>query len=142
MRARGASRRMQFVLIAEQGDPRDAGPAPYLDLRPLAADERDGAARLLDEKWLTKDLSKQALHYAIAQLAPAHLRETRERRHAEIDRIEAEVKARLGREIAYWDGRAEELALKEQAGKGGRLNSSNARAYAQLLEGRRERRLR
>ena len=46
-----------------------------------------------------------------------HLRETRERRLAEIDRVEGEVRARLKREINYWDGRAEELALKEQAGK-------------------------
>jgi hypothetical protein len=42
----------------------------------------------------------------------------------------------------YWDGRAEELALKEQAGKGGRLNSGNARAYAQTLTERLDRRLR
>jgi hypothetical protein len=34
------------------------------------------------------------------------------------------------------------LALKEQAGKGGRLNSGNARAYAQTLTERLDRRLR
>jgi hypothetical protein len=83
-----------------------------------------------------------AMHFAIAQLAPEHLRETRERRLVEIDRVEGEVRARLKREISYWDGRAEELALKEQAGKGGRLNSSNARAYAQTLTERLDRRLR
>src|SRR4029078_815112 len=65
-----------------------------------------------------------------------------DRRLAEIDRVEGEVRARLKREINYWDGRAEELALKEQAGKGGRLNSSNARAYAQTLTERLDRRLR
>jgi hypothetical protein len=30
-------------------------------------------------------------------------------RLAEVDRVEGEVKARLKREINYWDGRAEEL---------------------------------
>jgi hypothetical protein len=45
-------------------------------------------------------------------------------------------------ELNYWDGRAEEQALKEQAGKGGRLNSGNARAYAQTLTERLDPRLR
>jgi hypothetical protein len=121
------SRRMQFVMIDEAGRTRDAGPAPYLDFRPLQAEEREAAQALLEAGWLKADIEKQAMRFAIAELAPAHLRETRERRLAEIDRIESEVKARLKREIAYWDGRAEELALKEQAGKGGRLNSANAR---------------
>jgi hypothetical protein len=136
------SRRLQFVMIDERGKTRDAGPAPYLDLRPLEPGEREAAQALLDAGWLKTDIEKQAMHFAIAELAPAHLRETRERRLAEINRVESEVKARLKREIAYWDGRADELALKEQAGKGGRLNSGNARAYAQTLASRLDRRLR
>src|ERR1700733_8142346 len=136
------SRRMQFVMIDEAGRTRDAGPAPYLDFRPVRPDEQEATERSLNAGWLKNDIEKQAMHFAIAELAPAHLRETRERRLAEIDRVESEVKARLKREIAYWDGRAEELALREQAGKGGRLNSGNARAYAQTLAGRLERRLR
>jgi hypothetical protein len=136
------SRRMQFVMIDEQGKSVDAGPAPYLDLRPLKPDETETARKLLDAGWLKGDIEKMATHFAIAQLVPEHLGETRERRLAEIDRIEGEVRARLKREINYWDGRAEELALKEQAGKGGRLNSSNARAYAQTLTDRLDRRLR
>lgn len=136
------SRKMQFVMIDEAGRTRDAGPAPYLDFRPHRPDEREAVERMLGAGWLKSDIEKQAMHFAIGELAPAHLRETRERRLAEIDRVESEVKARLKREIAYWDGRAEELALREQAGKGGRLNSGNARAYAQTLAARLERRLR
>jgi hypothetical protein len=49
---------------------------------------------------------------------------------------------RLTKEIHYWDGRAAELELKEQAGKTPRLNSANARATAQALAGRLEKRLR
>jgi hypothetical protein len=109
------SRRMQFVLIDEQGKAVDAGPAPYLDLRPLQPEETGAAHKLLDASWLKGDIEKMAMHFAIAQLAPEHLRETRERRLAEIDRVEGEVRARLKREINYWDGRAEELAFKEQA---------------------------
>jgi hypothetical protein len=136
------SRRMQFVMIDENGKTFDAGPAPYLDFRPLHPEESEAAKNALEAGWLTNDIEKQAMHFAIAELAPAHLRETRERRLAEIDRIEREVRARLKSQIAYWDGRAAELALKEQVGKGGRLNSGNARAYAQTLTDRLERRLR
>src|SRR5262249_24353522 len=134
------SRRMQFVLIDEQGKTADAGPPPYLDFRPLRPEETQVAHKLLDADWLLGDIEKMAMHFAIAQLVPAHLKETRERRLAEIDRVESEVRARLRREINYWDGRADELALKEQAGKGGRLNSGNARAYAQALTERLDRR--
>jgi len=133
---------MQFVMLDGQGNAQDAGPAPYLDFRSLKPDETDAAHRLLEADWLKNDIEKMAMHFAIAQLVPQHLTETRERRLAEVDRVEGEVKARLKREINYWDGRAEELALKEQAGKGGRLNSGNARAYAQTLTERLDRRLR
>jgi len=136
------SRKMQFVILDEQGTALDAGPAPYLDFRPLQPNETASASKLLEADWLKADVEKMAMHFAIANLVPQHLNETRERRLAEIDRVEGEVKARLRREINYWDGRAEELALKEQAGKGGRLNSGNARAYAQTLTERLDRRLR
>ena len=136
------SRKMQFVMIDEVGKTLDAGPAPYLDFRQLKPDETEVAHKLLDAGWLKGDIEKMAMHFAIAHLVPAHLRDTRERRLAEVDRVEGEVRARLKREINYWDGRAEELALKEQAGKGGRLNSGNARAYAQTLTERLDRRLR
>jgi superfamily II DNA/RNA helicase len=92
------SRLMQFVLIDEQGKAVDAGPAPYLDLRPLQPQETGAAQKLLDAGWLKDDIEKMAMHFAIAQLAPEHLRETRERRLAEIDRVEGEVRARLKRE--------------------------------------------
>lgn len=136
------SRKMQFVMIDEQGNAVDAGPAPYLDFRPLKPEETGAAHKLLGADWLKGDIEKMAIHFAISQLVPEHLRDTRERRIAEISRVEAEVRARLRREINYWDGRAEELALKEQVGKGGRLNSGNARAYAQTLTERLDRRLR
>jgi superfamily II DNA or RNA helicase len=136
------SRRMQFVMLDETGNAQDAGPAPYLDFRPLKPEEVETARKLLDADWLKGDIEKQALRFAIAHLAQEHLKETRERRLAEIDRVEAEVKTRLNNEIHHWDGRAAELELKEQAGKTPRLNSANARATAQALAGRLERRLR
>ena len=52
------------------------------------------------------------------------------------------MKDRLTKEINYWDHRAEQLKLKEQAGKtGARLNSGEARKRADLLQARLQKRL-
>jgi hypothetical protein len=52
------------------------------------------------------------------------------------------VKDRLTKEITYWDHRAEQLKLQEQAGKAGaRLNSQEARRRADDLQARLQRRL-
>jgi hypothetical protein len=67
---------------------------------------------------------------------PEHLAEVRGRKLALIAKTEAAVKDRLTKEITYWDHRAEELKLQEQAGKpNARLNSNEARKRADLLQG-------
>ena len=59
-----------------------------------------------------------------------------------IAKTEAAVKDRLTKEITYWDHRAEQLKLQEQAGKvNARLNSGEARKRADLLQGRLQKRL-
>src|SRR5262249_1769512 len=63
------------------------------------------------------------------------------RRMPEIDKVEQEVTARLKREIAYWDHRAQDLKAQERAGKTPRLNSANAEARANELSDRLQRRL-
>ena len=45
------------------------------------------------------------------------------RRLAEIDKVEREVRARLNREINYWDARASRLREEERAGKEQRINA-------------------
>jgi hypothetical protein len=66
----------------------------------------------------------------------------RGRRIAWIEKTRAAVKDRLTKEITWWDHRAEDLKLKEQAGKpGARLNSQDARRRADDLQTRLERRL-
>ena len=71
--------------------------------------------------------------YAIASLVPEHLAEVKRRRLAEIDKVEREVRARLTREINYWDARAARLREEERAGKEQRINAPNAEATAQRL---------
>jgi hypothetical protein len=73
---------------------------------------------------------------------PEHIGEVRSRRMAWIEKTRAAVKDRLTKEITYWDHRAEQLKLQEQAGRpGARLNSGEARRRADDLQGRLEKRL-
>ena len=73
---------------------------------------------------------------------PEHIAEVRGRRLAWIEKTRAAVKDRLTKEITYWDHRAEQLKLQEQAGKAGaRLNSQEARRRADDLQARLQRRL-
>ncbi len=59
-----------------------------------------------------------------------------------IAKTEAAVKVRLTQEITYWDHRAEELKLQEQAGRpNAKLNSGEARKRADLLQERLQKRL-
>lgn len=73
---------------------------------------------------------------------PEHLDEVRSRRLDLITKTEAAVQDRLTKEISYWDHRAEELKLQEQAGKpNARLNSDEARKRADALQARLQKRL-
>lgn len=130
---RVVSRRLQFITLSEDGDAADGGSAPYLDCRPIKADELVLIADTLDASWLETGVEQRALGFAIANLVPAHLDEVKQRRLAEIDKVEREVRTRLKREINYWDVRAARLREEEQAGKEQRINASNAEATAQRL---------
>ena len=69
-------------------------------------------------------------------------RRWRDTKLALIAKTEVAVKDRLTKEITYWDHRAEQLKLQEQAGKtGARLNSGEARKRADMLQTRLQKRL-
>jgi hypothetical protein len=73
---------------------------------------------------------------------PEHIKEVRDRRLAWVEKTRVAVKDRLTKEIAYWDHRAAQLKLQEEAGRAGaRLNSGEARKRADDLQGRLEKRL-
>jgi len=137
---RAVSQRLQFVFLKEDGSASDGGPAPYLDCRPATAEERSALDPILAAPWLAGHIEARALHHAIQSLVPAHLEEVRIRRFAEIEKIEREVRARLNREITYWDGRAARLREEERAGKEQRINAQNAEATAARLVERLHRR--
>ncbi len=70
------------------------------------------------------------------------MEEVKSRKLELIAKTEAAVKERLTKEISYWDHRAEDLKLQEQAGKpNARLNSDEARKRADGLQARLEKRM-
>jgi len=141
---RTISKQMLYVDLDVDGQARHLNYAPYLDYRPLKPGEIDVDALLARPEcsWITRDLEQKALGHAIAYVVPGHLREVRDRRLAWISKTRAAVKDRLTKEIGYWDHRAEELKLQEQAGKSNaRLNSQEARRRADDLQARLQKRL-
>lgn len=138
------SQRMLYVELDADGNARHLQYAPYLDYRPLTDDEPDVAAFLNrpESGWINRDLEQTAQGYAVAQVVPEHLEEVKSRKLELIAKTEAAVKERLTKEISYWDHRAEELKLQEQAGKpNARLNSDEARKRADALQARLEKRM-
>ena len=141
---RVVSKRMLYVELDSAGNARHLHYAPYLDYRPLQEDEPGVDAILArpEATWITRELEQKAQGYAIATVVPEHLAEVRSRKLELIAKTEAAVKERLTKEISYWDHRAEELKLQEQAGRpNARLNSDEARKRADALQGRLEKRM-
>jgi len=138
------SKRIFYVELNADGATRHVHYAPYLDYRPLKEDE-PGIETLLDRPefgWITRELEQTAQAHAVTNIVPEHLKEVKENRLPLIAKTEAAVMDRLKKEIAYWDHRAEELKVQEQAGKSNdRLNSGEARKRADNLQGRLQKRL-
>lgn len=135
------SERLQFAAIDRNGAATNAGIAPHLNLRPARPEEIARVDDLLQADWLRTDLEKTAVRFATVELAQKHVAEVKARRIPEIDKVEQEVKARLKKEINYWDARAFELKEEERAGKKTRLNWQNAQRRAEELAERLKRRL-
>jgi SNF2 family DNA or RNA helicase len=138
------SKQMLYVELDEQGVTRHLHYAPYLDYRPLTETE-PGVDAFLDRPecaWIDRSLEQKAQGYAVAHVVPQHLNEVRSRRIDLITKTEAAVQDRLTKEITYWDHRAEQLKLQEQAGKpNARLNSDEARKRADGLQARLQKRM-
>jgi superfamily II DNA or RNA helicase len=138
------SKRMLYVELSADGQTSHIQVAPYLNYRPLAADEPEVAAILArpEAEWIQRDLEQRALSYAISHVVPEHLSEVKGPRQELIDKTRAAVKERLTKEITYWDARAQHLRLQEQAGRpNARLNSAEALKRADTLQARLQRRL-
>ncbi len=131
------SRRMQFVEVDGEGRTVEAGYAPYLDYRPITAEERALIASDLEAGWLHADLESQAVAYAAERIVPDHFREVKARKEAWVSKTLAAVHDRLTKEITHWDHRANDLKERELAGHSlAHLNSGLARQRADDLQAR------
>lgn len=138
------SKRMLYVELDATGNSRHIHYAPYLDYRPLEVDEISVEELLSRPEcaWIGHEIEQKAQGYAISHVVPEHLSEIRKHKMELINKTEAAVKERLTKEITYWDHRAEELRLQEQAGKvNAKLNSGEARKRADELQRRLQKRL-
>jgi SNF2 family DNA or RNA helicase len=141
---RVVSKRMLYVEIDGEGTTRHVHYAPYLDYRPLAAGEPSVDAILARPEcgWINREIERKAQSYAVVNVVPEHLKEVGDARLGLIAKTEVAVKDRLTKEITYWDHRAEQLKLQEQAGKpNAKLNSAEARKRADTLQARLQKRL-
>jgi hypothetical protein len=134
------SRRLQFVELTQDWEPRLAGYAPYLDYRPIEPDEIELVQRLVEEEWLARGVEKAGIDYAIAHAVPEHLAEVTEEVHARVDLTKEAVHRRLTESIRHWDHVATEAKQLELAEKKPRISSGKARARADELQDRLRRR--
>ncbi|MDQ3379950.1 MAG: SNF2-related protein [Actinomycetota bacterium] len=136
------SRRFEFVEVLADGTARPAGPAPYLDLRPLLDAEVGAAADLLAGWPLARaDVERVGLEHAVGVAVPEHLAEVRAKVVTRVAKVRAAVHERLSKEIEYWDHRANVLSEQAAAGKQPRMNPDRARARANDLAARLEARM-
>jgi hypothetical protein len=79
---RAVSKRMLYVELDATGQARHLQYAPYLDYRPLAAEEPDVEAILARPEcaWISRELEQKAQGYAVAHVVPEHLAEVRARK--------------------------------------------------------------
>ncbi|HZV26876.1 MAG TPA: DUF3883 domain-containing protein, partial [Acidothermaceae bacterium] len=135
------SKRFQFVELTSDGDACPAGPAPYLDYTPLSEADLVIAAPVTQEPWLAQGAEHPAMTWAITQAVPEHEEQVTARVTATVDRTRREVHQRLTSEINYWDNRAFDLRIQEEAGKTLRLRPETAEKRSRDLEGRLEKRM-
>lgn len=135
------SQQLQFIQITKDGRVGDTGNAPHLDLRPVRPEELEFVEADLNDKWHTTNLVKEVRDFSIKEIVMPRLKKIKQKRLAEIEKIEGEVTARLTREIEHWESQADRLEEQEKQGRDTRLPSQNARRRASALKERLETRL-
>ena len=136
------ARQMQFVEMDESGSASSAGPAPFLDYKPLPMELKPLVTPILENEWLKNEFENTARAYAVQNLVPNMFSETRKRREENVSRTLVAVKDRLTKEISYWDHRSQDLKAQEESGRvNARLNSEMAQRRADELQTRLQRRV-
>lgn len=136
------SRRLQFIEADSNGNYVNAGYAPYLDYRSPTDEELILIKSKMESFQVPDNFEDEIMGFAISHLVPRHLNEVTTHRQALVDKTRREVRARLTKEINYWDYQKGRLEEEEKAGKvHARLNSEMARRRAEDLSSRLEQRM-
>ena len=140
---RTISREIHFVELNQAGEISQAGYAPYLDYRVATEEEMSEIeSKAASMMWLKENMEDKIKSYSITSIAKDHLERVKKNRQFLVERTRAAVHERLTNEIRYWDHRARDLRIQEEAGKpNAKLNSNEARRRADELQGRLQKRL-
>ncbi|MFN3588359.1 MAG: protein NO VEIN domain-containing protein [Spirosomataceae bacterium] len=137
------SREVHFVELNGQGQIMQAGYAPYLDYRHASEEEIiEVLSKTDDLPWLKQNMEDKIKSFAITTIAREHLERVKRNRQHLVEKTKNAVQERLTNEIRYWDHRARDLRLQEEAGKpNAKLNSNEARKRADELQTRMQKRI-
>ena len=139
--ARTVSKRFDFVEIDRNGSAASTGAAPYLDYRPLTAEEAPSASSAGSEGWLTAGPEEIAVSWAVEHGVSTHLTEVAAKVQTTVARVRTQVRQRLTQEINYWDARHADLLDQQAAGRQLKIRPETAEKRARDLERRLEKRL-
>lgn len=136
------SRRAQYVRVDPDSTITALTQSPIPNLDAVTDDERVQAEALLQEDWLNAaDLDGRVIRHASGTVAREHADTVKTRTIARVRKTERLVKARLTKEINYWDQRAFELREQERAGKKTRLPAEQIEQRTEALVRRLDRRI-
>lgn len=141
------SRELRFVSISPDGTAHKSGYAPYLDYADVPVENIGDAHEILDSAGAfirNGNFKQSAIGYAVRELIPEQLEETRSNRLKSIEKIESEVRTRLRAEIAYWDSKVIDYQVKIDRGDTKPITATNmakAKANAEELNERMKDRL-
>jgi len=140
---RTISREVHFVELDGQGKIMLAGYAPYLDYRQASEEEINEVLAKADSlPWIKQNMEDKIKSFAITTIAKEHLKRVKNNRQYLVEKTKNAVQERLTNEIRYWDHRARELRMQEEAGKpNAKLNSIEARKRADELQSRMQKRI-
>lgn len=140
---RTISKEVHFVELYENGQIAQAGYAPYLDYRTATDSEITELLSNVDTMpWLQQNMEDKIKSFAISTIAKSHLERVRANRQFLVEKTKTAVIERLTNEIRYWDHRARDLRMHEEAGKpNAKLNSNEARKRADELQMRMQKRI-
>jgi len=140
---RTISKEVHYVELNEQGQITQAGYAPYLDYRIATNQDMEAILQRVETiGWLRQNMEDKIKSFAITSIARDHLSRVKTNRQYLVSKTKSAVQERLTTEIRYWDHRARDLRLQEEAGKpNAKLNSNEARKRADELQARLQKRM-